>query len=149
MGAAAALMQQLQAANGHSALANLRDAFENKLLDELPGVTVNGDLRHRLPNTSHLSFDGCEAAGLLILLDEAGIACSAGSSCMSGKQRPSHVQLAMGIDETRARSSLRFSFSTLNTMGEAFAAAVMVKRAVEKLRHVQGSGVGPVQVYCT
>jgi len=149
MGAAAALRKQMQAANGHSALANLRDAFENKLLDELPGVTVNGDLRHRLPNTSHLSFDGCEAAGLLILLDEAGIACSAGSSCMSGKQRPSHVQLAMGIDETRARSSLRFSFSTLNTMGEAFAAAVMVKRAVEKLRHVQGSGVGPVQVYCT
>ncbi len=47
------------------------------------------------------------------------------------------------------RSSLRFGFSSLNTMGEAFAAAVMVKRAVEKLRRVQGSGVGPVQVYCT
>jgi cysteine sulfinate desulfinase/cysteine desulfurase-like protein len=55
----------------------------------------------------------------------------------------------MGIDEIRARSSLRFSFSTLNTMGEAYAAAVMVKRAVEKLRRVQGPGVGPVQVYCT
>jgi len=148
LGAAAALMRQQLAADGHAALRNMRDAFESKVLDEVTGVTVNGDLRYRLPNTSHLSFDGCEAAGLLILLDEAGIACSAGSACMSGKQRPSHVQVAMGIDETRARSSLRFSFSSLNTMGEAFAAAVMVKRAVDKLRRVQGPGVGPVQVYC-
>jgi len=148
LGAAAALMRQQLAADGHAALRNMRDAFESKVMDEVAGVTVNGDLRYRLPNTSHLSFDGCEAAGLLILLDEAGIACSAGSACMSGKQRPSHVQVAMGIDETRARSSLRFSFSTLNTMGEAFAAAVMVKRAVDKLRRVQGPGVGPVQVYC-
>jgi cysteine desulfurase len=148
LGAAAAAMRQQLAADDHAALRNLRDAFETKLLEELAGVTVNGDVRYRLPNTSHLSFDGCEAAGLLILLDEAGIACSAGSACMSGKQRPSHVQVAMGIDETRAKSSLRFSFSTLNTMGEAFAAAVMVKRAVDKLRRVQGSGVGPVQVYC-
>jgi len=148
MGAAAALMCKQVAVDGHAALRNLRDAFENKLLDELVGVTVNGDVGYRLPNTSHLSFDGCDAAGLLILLDEAGIACSAGSACMSGKQHPSHVQVAMGIDERRAQSSLRFSFSTLNTMGEAFAAAVMVKRAVEKLRRVQGAGVGPVQVYC-
>ena len=148
LGVAAAIMCKQAAVDEHAALRHLRDAFEAKLLDELAGVTVNGDLGHRLPNTSHLSFDGCEAAGLLILLDEAGIACSAGSACMSGKQRPSHVQVAMGIDETRARSSLRFSFSTLNTMGEAFAAAVMVKRAVEKLRRVQGPGVGPVQVYC-
>lgn len=149
MGAAAAAMAKLQETRLSAQLAALRDAFESKVLEDIPGVTVNGDLRHRLPNTSHLSFDGCEAAGLLILLDEAGIACSAGSSCMSGKHRPSHVQVAMGIDEIRARSSLRFGFSSLNTMGETFAAAVMVKRAVERLRRVQGAGVGPVQVYCT
>lgn len=148
MGVAAELALAQLRDGGEARLAELRDAFESKLLAELEGVTVNGDLRHRLPNTSHLSFAGCDAAGLLILLDEAGIACSAGSSCMSGRQRPSHVQLAMGIDEVTARSSLRFGFSVLNTMGEAFAAAVMVKRAVEKLRRVQGPGVGPVQVYC-
>lgn len=149
MGAAAALMQQLQQQGIGTRLAEMRDAFEHKLLEELAGVTVNGDPRHRLPNTSHLSFDGCEAAGLLILLDEAGVACSAGSSCLSGKHSPSHVQVAMDIDEIRARSSLRFSFSSLNTMGEAYAAAVMVERAAVKLRRVQGSGVGPVQVHCS
>jgi cysteine desulfurase len=125
----------------------IRDVFENQVLASVEGVTVNGDRSQRLPNTSHLSFDGCDAAGLLILLDEAGVACSAGSACMTGKQRPSHVQLAMRIPEARAKSSLRFSFSCLNTLDEAHAAAAAVIRAVEKLRRVQGPGVGPVVVY--
>jgi cysteine desulfurase len=142
MGAAAAIVRA-----SSESLASLRDTFEATVLAEVTGVTVNGDRDHRLPNTSHLSFDRCDAAGLLILLDEAGVACSAGSACMTGKQRPSHVQLAMGIPETRAKSSLRISFSRLNTMEEALAAAAAVKKAVEKLRRVQGSGVGPVTVY--
>lgn len=124
-----------------------RDAFEARVREITGGVTVNGDLSHRLPNTSHLSFDGCDAAGLLILLDEAGIACSAGSACMTGKQKPSHVQLAMGIPEARAKSSLRFSFPRHATMEQALSAAEAVSRAVEKLRRVQGPGVGPVLVY--
>ncbi len=139
MGAAAALAKSLPPA--------LRDAFEKQVLAEISGVTINGDPAHRLPNTSHLSFTDCDAAGLLILLDDAGIACSAGSACMTGKQRPSHVQLAMGISEALARSSLRISFSRLNTLEEAHAAAAALKKAVEKLRRVQGAGVGPVVVY--
>jgi cysteine desulfurase len=137
--AAAALTERMQSC--------FRDQFETIVLNRVSGVTVNGDLANRLPNTSHLSFDRCEAAGLLILLDEAGVACSAGSACMTGKQKPSHVQLAMGIPEARAKSSLRISFSRLNTLEEAMAAADAVAKAVEKLRRVQGSGVGPVAVY--
>lgn len=127
--------------------AKLRDSFEAKVLAEISGVTLNGDRDHRLPNTSHLSFDGCDAAGLLILLDEAGVACSAGSACMTGKQKPSHVQLAMGIPPERAKTSLRISFSRMSTVAEAEAAATILKKSVEKLRRVQSSGVGPVVVY--
>ena len=143
MGAAASLL--LRASK--EPLAAMRDAFEAAVLAGISGVTVNGDVAHRLPNTSHLSLDQCDAAGLLILLDEAGIACSAGSACMTGKQRPSHVQLAMGIPEARAKSSLRISFSRLNTLDEALLAAGILKQAVEKLRRVQGAGLGPVVVY--
>jgi cysteine desulfurase len=127
--------------------AKLRDAFEAAVLAEISGVTANGDRDHRLPNTCHLSFDGCDAAGLLILLDEAGVACSAGSACMTGKQQPSHVQLAMSIPPERAKTSLRMSFSRLNTEAEALAAAAILKKSVEKLRRVQSLGVGPVVVY--
>ena len=145
MGAAAESAKRFLAEDG--ALRAIRDAFEQAVLAGVTGAMANGDPEHRLPNTSHLSFDRCDAAGLLILLDEAGVACSAGSACMTGKQRPSHVQLAMGIPEARAKSSLRISFSRINTMDDAIAAAQAVIRAVEKLRRVQGSGVGPVVVY--
>ncbi|WP_035606337.1 aminotransferase class V-fold PLP-dependent enzyme [Haloferula sp. BvORR071] len=125
----------------------LRNAFEAKVVELVQGATVNGDLLHRLPGTSHLSFTGCEAAGLLILLDDAGVACSAGSACMTGKQQPSHVQKAMGFPDAKAKSSLRFGFSCLNTMEEAMEAAAAVAKAVEKLRKVQGGSTGPVVVY--
>ncbi len=148
MGAAATYaLRYLTTQQGGAFLATLRDAFESRVLAGVPGVTVNGNTHERLNNTSHLSFDGCDAAGLLILLDEAGVACSAGSACMTGKQQPSHVQLAMGIPEALAKSSLRISFSRSNTADEAVLAANILIEVVKKLRSVQGAGIGPVVVY--
>ncbi len=125
----------------------LRNRFEELVMERLEGVTVNGDQIHRLPGTSHLSFDGCEAAGLLILLEERGVACSAGSACMTGKQKPSHVQKAMGFSDAKAKSSLRFGISHLVTMEEIGRAADAVVASVERLRRVQGGNTGPVAIY--
>ena len=148
MGAAAEMMQLRLDADGHVAVGDLRDHFENRLMTEVEGVLVNGSKEFRTKNTAHLAFENCEAAGLLILLDEYGMACSAGSACMTGKQKPSHVQTAMGYSAKRAKSSLRISFSILSTLEETNDAVEMVKKAVRKLRSVQGfSGVGPVTVY--
>ena len=130
-----------------AAIAALRDLFESILLEQLSGVMRNGNPEMRLPNTSHLSFEHCEAAGLLILLDEWGFACSAGSACMAGKQHPSHVQKAMGFSDAQAKSSLRLSFTHQHTEHDVRLAADAVMRAVKKLRSVQGSGVGPVVIY--
>ena len=148
LGKAAELMKQQLENDQLSGVAALRDHFEQTLLKEIDGVQVNGSLEHRTANTSHLSFKNCEAAGLLILLDEYGVQCSAGSACMTGKQQPSHVQTAMGIDAKQAKSSLRISFSILTTKDEVEQAITAVVKAVKKLRSVQGgSGVGPVQVF--
>jgi len=126
----------------------MRDSFEAALVERVEGVTVNGDLIHRLPTTAHLSFDRCEAAGLLVLLDERGVACSAGSACMTGKQKPSHVQKAMGFSDEKAKSSLRFGFSRLTTQNDCDAGVEAVVSAVDRLRRVQGAGgTGPVTVY--
>ncbi len=148
LGKAAEIMKQRLDADAHAGVAELRDHFEQRIQTELDGVRVNGSLEHRTVNTSHLSFEGCEAAGLLILLDEYGVQCSAGSACMTGKQQPSHVQTAMGIPASQAKSSLRISFSIFTTREESDAAVEAVKKAVGKLRSVQGGpGVGPVQVF--
>lgn len=148
MGAAAEALRKRS--QEHTALHLMRDIFENALLTGLPGVSVNGDPVHRLPNTSHLSFAGCEAVDLIQLLDQAGLECSAGSSCMAGKIRPSHVQLAMGMDDARGRGSLRFSFSILNTPEDARRGAEIVKQAVLRLRQAKLSGenIGISQTCC-
>lgn len=147
MGAAAVLAQRKLDEGIPAAIAMQRDAFETFVQREISGVTINGARDFRLPNTSHMSFAGCEAAGLLILLDEWGIACSAGSACMAGKQHPSHVQKAMGFADDYAKSSLRISFAAVPSDAEVAQAAQAIVRAVKKLRSVQGVGVGPVVIY--
>ena len=143
MGAAAEFVTN----TSYEAVRHLRDEFEAQILQTISGLTINGSDTARLPNTSHVSFARCDAAGLLILLDEAGIECSAGSACMTGRQQPSHVQIAMGIPIERAKSSLRFSFSRMNSMEDARHAATALAKCVEKLRRVQGAGLGPVVIY--
>ena len=147
MGEAARLAKIALDDSSGGKIREMRDSFEKMVMEGVSGCVRNGSPAYRLPNTSHLSFESCDAAGLLILLDEAGVACSAGSACMTGKRKPSHVQLAMGIPEARAKTSLRFSFSRLNHADEVTQAAEKTIRAVVKLRQVQGSGIGPVAIY--
>ena len=128
-------------------VAQLRDRLETRLTTEISGVKRNGSPEHRTPNITHLSFEGCDAGSMLILLDEKGVLCSAGSACMTGKSQPSHVQMAMGIPAAQAKTSLRLSLSTFTTEDEIDRAIEVIKKAVERIRMVQGPGVGPVTWY--
>ncbi len=92
-----------------SRLAGLRDALVSGVTGLVPGARLSGDPLHRLPGNAHLSFLGCEGDSLLLLLDARGIECSTGSACNAGVAEPSHVLLAMGYDDERARGSLRFT----------------------------------------
>ena len=83
----------------------------------MPDAVLNGAAPGpgRLPGNAHFSFPGCEGDALLMLLDANGIACSTGSACSAGVAEPSHVLLAMGADDSRARGSLRFSLGHTST----------------------------------
>jgi cysteine desulfurase len=96
-----------------------------------------------LPNTTNIAFEGIESEGALMLLDERGICCSAGSACTSGSVHPSHVLKAMGFSNHRARSSLRFTFGRFNTKEHAGFAAASVPEIIEKLRRLSPAK-GPV-----
>lgn len=147
MGAAAALARAHLEHDGPKNIDRLRCRFESQVMSRLGAVIRNGHPTERLCNTSHMSFHDCDAAALLILLDQAGVACSAGSACMSGKQQPSHVQMAMGIPKEIAKTSIRFSLSRYNNENEIDRAVEILARSVSKLRSIQGAGVGPVSVY--
>jgi cysteine desulfurase len=114
-------------------LASLRDKFEKALLS-LPGVRLNGDVRHRVPNTSNLSFDAAGGEALVIALDLQGIACSTGAACSSGAVEPSHVLTAIGLTPDQARSSLRFSLGRPTKAEEVDCAIEIIPAVVERLR---------------
>jgi cysteine desulfurase len=93
----------------------LRTQLEQCLLD-LGGVSVNGNTRFRLPNTTNLYFSGHPVAGMIQKLGGLGV--SAGSACSSASQAPSHVLKAMGLSDEEAASSLRFSLGKMTTEEE-------------------------------
>lgn len=128
-------------------LSRMRDSFESRLKAEVPGVTVHSGGMARIPNTSNLAFDGCTAEALMLLLEPAGLLCSAGSACHTLQPMPSHVLTAMGLSDEAVRSSLRFSLSFMTTEEEVEQAAALVASAVRKVRGVQSSRTGPVLVY--
>ena len=112
----------------------LRDKLENGILHSIPGVVRNGSPDARLPTTSNLSFEGIEAEGILLLLDEQGICASSGSACTSGSLDPSHVLLAMGCGPARARASIRFSLGIYNTEAEVDFVLKQLPPIIAKLR---------------
>ena len=128
-------------------LARLRDSFESLLRAQVDGVTVHSGGMERIPNTSNLAFDGCTAEALMLLLEPAGLLCSAGSACHTLQPMPSHVLTAMGLPDGAVRSSLRFSLSFMTTQEEVEQAVSLVAAAVRKVRGVQSSRTGPVLVY--
>jgi cysteine desulfurase len=112
----------------------LRDRFEKGLQENVSSLQINGDPTRRLPNTSNLAIEGVDSEGMLMLLDQRGICCSAGSACTAGSLEPSHVLKAMGFSNDHARGSLRFSFSRFNSQPEVERALQIIPNAVEKLR---------------
>ena len=103
-----------------------RHTFEQAVLSAEPRLLVNGDRAHRVGNTSNLQFPGIDGVMLVAALDEQGVYCSQSSACTTARPTPSHVLTAMGLTESEAYASLRFSFGVLNTVEEAKRAADQV-----------------------
>ena len=144
LGAAAERMRKHLQEGGGVEVAALRDEFESGLKHQIPDVCVHGEGNARLGTTSSVCFQGVDSAGLLILLDEAGVCCSAGSACHEGSSETSHVLAAMGVAEKDARSTLRFSFSRMSTRADAVEAVAIVSAAVGKMRRLRSDIDGPV-----
>ncbi len=117
-------------------LAALRDDLVRQVLAAVPDAVLNGPPPgpDRLPGNAHFSFPGSEGDALLMLLDANGIACSTGSACTAGVAEPSHVLLAMGADQSRARGSLRFSLGHTSTQPDVDALGLVIREVVDRAR---------------
>lgn len=129
------LDELLPAAQLH--MEQLRNDFEEQLKERLCGfVAINGSESLRVVNTSNVLFKGMDGESLLYSLDRAGVAASLGSACSSGSLEPSPVLLNMGLTLQQASSSLRFSFSRMNSQEETARAIEIICREVERLTSV-------------
>jgi cysteine desulfurase len=133
LGAACELAQKHMDEENY-AIKRFRDKLEAALLATCPAAKLNGHKTSRLPNTTNISFEAIEGEGILLHLDELGIAASSGSACTTGSLEPSHVMRAMGIPYTFAHSSIRFSLSWYTTQQEIDAVIAAMPPIINKLR---------------
>ncbi len=119
-------------------VSHLRDDLVARVRALVPDAALNGDgscsLDKRLPGNAHLVFPGCEGDSLLMLLDARGIECSTGSACSAGVPQASHVLLAMGCSQEKARSSLRFSLGHTTTAADIDALVTAIAPVVERAK---------------
>ena len=120
----------------NSVVRGLRDRLEAELTSVIPVTRVNGDVEHRLPNTTNISFEYIEGESILMLLDRLGICASSGSACTTGSLEPSHVLRAMGVPYTAAHGAIRFSFSRYNTMDDVDLILAELPSIVKRLRDI-------------
>ena len=112
----------------------LRDRFEAGLL-AVPGTRLTVPVgTPRTPAIVHFCFEGVENESLLFLMERDGISASAGSSCASGAQEPSHVLAAMGVGRGSALGSLRLSLGHASDDGDVDHALAVIPSAVSRLR---------------
>lgn len=128
----AAELQEKEMHSGAKTVQKLRDLlFEN--LKTNVNAELNGHPEKRLPHNLNVYLKGIESKSL-ILLTKKQIAMSAGSACTSESVEPSHVLLAMGFDESRAHSSIRFGLSRFNTEEDIYIAVKHITESVLKIR---------------
>ena len=116
-------------------LTELRDYLVTEVLAACPTATLRGPgltTGKRLPANAHFTFANCEGDSLIYLLDSHGVAASTGSACRAGVPQPSHVLIAMGLEESVARGALRFSLGNTSTRADVDHLVAVLPQVVER-----------------
>ena len=87
---------------------------------------------------NYFSFKGAEGEAILMALDKEGIAASTGSACSSGSLSPSHVLLALGLNDQQAHGSLRLTLGRQTTDEEINYVLKTLPKVISRLREVSG-----------
>lgn len=111
--------------------------LKERMIEELSSIDemrINSPLRRTSPYILNISIPGMRGETMLHYLSDKGVYVSTGSACSSKDSKDSHVLLALGVEETQIKGSLRFSFSEGTKQEEVLYAAEMLKDAVNFLR---------------
>ena len=123
-------------------VAQLRDRLVQHVLDTCPDVRYTGDPDSgwRLPSIASFAIRDVDGELLVVLLDRAGVAAATGSACSTGSTDPSHVAVALGIDDPAwARGTLRLSLADDVCDADIDALCERVPRCIKRARLMSGS----------
>ncbi|MEX1143283.1 MAG: cysteine desulfurase family protein [Anaerolineales bacterium] len=115
-------------------LSSLRDRIIGGVLNSVPDSQLTGHREQRLANHASFVFKDVDGNALLMLLDDAGFACSSGSACKTGDPRPSQVLLSLGLSPEWALGSLRVTVGISNTEEEVDSFLSTLPQLVERAR---------------
>ncbi len=114
-------------------ISGLRDKLEKSLTSRLEESYINGDVNHRMPHVTNISFKHVEGEGLMMTFNQE-IGVSSGSACTSASLEPSYVLVALGLGDDLAHSSIRFSLGRFTTDDEIDYAIEALVKGVNHMR---------------
>jgi cysteine desulfurase len=112
----------------------LRDKLIQRVLAEIPSVSLNGHPEQRLTNNANFSIALVEGESLVLSLDLEGVAVSSGSACSSGSLQPSHVLKALGLPHEMMHGSLRMTLGRANSEEDIDYVVEALKNIAVRLR---------------
>jgi len=117
-------------------LYELREYCIDLIMNNIPGIILNGHRNKRLPGNINISIKGIQIGTLLLMLNDAGICASGGSACTSGSSKPSHVLVAIGMKPDTSNCSLRITLGEENTFEDIDYIVCNLDKIVSKLRKI-------------
>lgn len=142
LGEASAIAQVEMGSEGKRLLA-LRERLHTGIAARVEAIRLNGHPTRRLPGNLNLSFAYVDGEALMMAMRD--VAVSSGAACTSANPEPSHVLLAMGLDEDMARASLRFGLGRFTTAEEIDFTINAVAEAVDRLRVLSPAWPAPLR----
>jgi cysteine desulfurase len=111
----------------------IRDYAIEKILKDFPNSSLNGSLKHRLPNNINICFPNLDAEFATIELDLAGFSVSYSSSCMTLKDDfSSYVIKELNKKEDCSKSSLRLTLGKDTNKSDIDNFIIALKKVVLK-----------------
>ncbi len=139
IGFAAALTDASQKRKSESKrLGDLRDLFEQLLVEGNDPLQVTIPGKKRLPGSLHVMIPGVDAERLIFLLETKGVFVATGSACAANSGTRSHVLTAIGLTDAEADGSLRITLGRHSTEAQvrrgAEAIIDAVRSEIERVR---------------
>lgn len=111
-------------------LQKIRNSLFAILSQNFPDISLNGDMKKRLPNNLNITIPGVDGERLIMELDEQGVMAATGSACTASNDEPSHVLLALGMSPADASASLRLTLGRPTTEQDGIMAAEIITKVL-------------------